>query len=78
MKNILAKLNLMKVPGCRPQGKALDLLNALSGADFACGLKAMQACVERRFPNRTLSCRAGVRDVEPGKRHCHDIRRITA
>ena len=39
----MAGLSLMKDLGCRPRGEALDSLSALSGADPAAGLKAMQA-----------------------------------
>ena len=74
MKYISAKLNLLKVQGCRPQGEALDSLNALSSADFANEITALQTFVERRFTDRTLSCRAGVQDVEPVNRHCKVIR----
>lgn len=74
MKYIVAGLSLMKDLGCRPQDRALDLLNALSGADPAVELMVTQACVERRFPSRTLCCRAGARDVEPAERCYTDVR----
>jgi hypothetical protein len=70
MKYISAKLSLMKALGRCTQDKALNFLNTLSGVNFAGRFNAMQACIEGRFISRTLSCRAGVRDVEPVKRHC--------
>jgi hypothetical protein len=70
-----AGLSLMKALGCRPRGEALDSLNALSGADSAGERMALQACDRGRPASRALSCRAGVRDVEPAERHCADIRK---
>ena len=74
MKYISAELRLLKSQGHRPLDRALDLLNAPSSADSAIELAVMQTYDERRFTSRTLSCRAGVRDVEPVKRHYRSIR----
>ena len=70
MKYIKTELALMKGRGVVHK-EVVGLPNAAQRQQIPLyELTAMQARVERRFPNGALSCRAGVWDVEPIKRYC--------